>query len=63
VIEQIFRIPGLGSLLLDAVQHSDYQLVQGLVLLAGATVVAASLVADLLQALIDPRVRLSGGPS
>ena len=60
VIEQIFRIPGLGSLLLDAVQHSDYQLVQGLVLMAGATVVAASLAADVLQALIDPRVRLAG---
>lgn len=60
VIEQIFRIPGLGSLLLDAVQHSDYQLVQGLVLLAGATVVAASLFADVLQAVIDPRVRLAG---
>jgi len=63
VIEQIFRIPGLGSLLLDAVQHSDYQLVQGLVLLAGATVVAASLAADVLQALIDPRVRLGRGQS
>jgi peptide/nickel transport system permease protein len=60
VIEAIFRIPGLGTLLVEAVQRSDYQLVQGLVLLAGATVVAASLAADLLQALIDPRVRLAG---
>jgi peptide/nickel transport system permease protein len=60
VVEAIFRIPGLGSLLVEAVQRSDYQLVQGLVLLAGATVVVASLAADLLQALIDPRVRLAG---
>jgi peptide/nickel transport system permease protein len=60
VVEAIFRIPGLGSLLVEAVQRSDYQLVQGLVLLAGATVVLASLAADLLQALIDPRVRLAG---
>jgi ABC-type dipeptide/oligopeptide/nickel transport system permease component len=60
VIEAIFRIPGLGTLLVSAVQRSDYQVVQGLVLLAGATVVAASLFADFLQALIDPRVRLAG---
>jgi peptide/nickel transport system permease protein len=60
VVEAIFRIPGLGSLLVEAVQRSDYQLVQGLVLLAGATVVLVSLAADLLQALIDPRVRLAG---
>jgi ABC-type dipeptide/oligopeptide/nickel transport system permease component len=59
VIEAIFRIPGLGTLLVEAVQRSDYQLVQGLVLLAGATVVLVSLVADLLQAIIDPRVRLA----
>jgi len=60
VVEAIFRIPGLGSLLVEGVQRSDYQLVQGLVLLAGATVVLASLFADLLQAFIDPRVRLAG---
>ena len=60
VIEAIFRIPGLGSLLVDAVQRSDYQLVQGLVLLAGATVVLVSLAADVLQALIDPRVQAGG---
>lgn len=60
VIETIFRIPGLGSLLVESVQRSDYQLVQGLVLLAGATVVVVSLGADLLQAAIDPRVRLAG---
>jgi len=59
VLEQVFQIPGVGSLLLQAVQKRDYQLVQALVLLAGAAVVLAGLVADLLQAVLDPRVRLA----
>ena len=58
VLEQVFQIPGLGSLLVEAVEKRDYQLVQALTLLAGAAVVAASLLADVVQALLDPRVRL-----
>jgi ABC-type dipeptide/oligopeptide/nickel transport system permease component len=60
VLEQVFQIPGLGSLLVDAVRKRDYQLVQALALLAGAAVVAASLAADVVQGLLDPRVRLGG---
>ncbi len=60
VIEQVFQLPGLGSLLVEAVEKRDYQLVQALVLLAGAAVVLASLAADLIQAFLDPRVRLAG---
>jgi len=60
VLEQVFQIPGLGSLLLEAVEKRDYQLVQALTLLAGAAVVLASLATDVVQALLDPRVKLSG---
>ena len=60
VIEQVFQIPGLGSLLVDSVQKRDYQMVQALALLAGAAVVLASLTADIIQAFLDPRVRLAG---
>jgi peptide/nickel transport system permease protein len=60
VIEQVFQIPGLGSLLVQAVEQRDYQLVQALALLAGTAVVLASLAADIVQALLDPRVRLAG---
>jgi peptide/nickel transport system permease protein len=60
VLEQVFQIPGLGSLLVDAVEKRDYQLVQALALLAGAAVVLASLAADVVQAFLDPRVRLGG---
>jgi ABC-type dipeptide/oligopeptide/nickel transport system permease component len=59
VLEQVFQIPGLGSLLLEAVEKRDYQLVTALVLLAGAAVVMASLAADIAIAFIDPRVRLA----
>ncbi|MGZ4289580.1 MAG: ABC transporter permease [Gaiellaceae bacterium] len=60
VLEQVFQIPGLGSLLLEAVEKRDYQLVQALTLLAGAAVVLASLATDVVQAFLDPRVKLSG---
>jgi ABC-type dipeptide/oligopeptide/nickel transport system permease component len=60
VIEQVFQIPGVGTLLLTAVEKRDYQLVQALALLAGAAVVLASLAADIVQAFLDPRVRLAG---
>jgi ABC-type dipeptide/oligopeptide/nickel transport system permease component len=60
VLEQVFQIPGLGSLLVEAVEKRDYQLVQALALLAGAAVVVASLAADVVQAVLDPRVRLAG---
>jgi peptide/nickel transport system permease protein len=59
VLEQVFQIPGVGSLLLQGVQKRDYQLVQALALLSGAAVVLVALAADVLQAFIDPRVRLA----
>ena len=60
ILEQVFQIPGVGSLLFDAVEKRDYQLVQTLTLLAGAAVVLVSLAADIVQAFLDPRVRLAG---
>jgi ABC-type dipeptide/oligopeptide/nickel transport system permease component len=59
VLEQVFQIPGIGSLLLQGVQKRDYQLVQALALLSGTAVVLAGLAADILQAWLDPRVRLA----
>jgi ABC-type dipeptide/oligopeptide/nickel transport system permease component len=59
VVEAVFQIPGVGSLLLQSVLRRDYELVQALALLAGTAVVAISLATDLLQAAVDPRVRLA----
>jgi len=58
VIEQVFQIPGLGTLLVGAVQKRDYQVIQTLTLLAGFTVIVVGFLADIAQPLLDPRVRL-----
>jgi peptide/nickel transport system permease protein len=58
VVENVFSIPGLGSLLVGSVTARDYTVVQALTLLFGFTVVFVSLATDLLYAAIDPRVRL-----
>jgi peptide/nickel transport system permease protein len=58
IVEQIFSIPGLGSLLVSSVGRRDLPVVSALVLLFGAAVLIASLITDLTYALLDPRIRL-----
>jgi peptide/nickel transport system permease protein len=59
IIESIFALPGLGRLAFSAINLRDYPLIQGIVLVIAVMVVAANLIADLLYALFDPRVRVS----
>ncbi len=56
-IEDIFDYPGLGHLLLAAVNARDYPLMSGTFLLITVAVIAANILADLLYTVIDPRVR------
>ncbi|MEO6653008.1 MAG: ABC transporter permease [Ilumatobacteraceae bacterium] len=58
VIESVFQVPGAGTLLVQSIFKRDYQLVSALTILAGATVILLSLLMDLVQAALDPRVRL-----
>ena len=58
VVENVFSIPGLGSLLVGSVTARDFPVVQALTLLFGFTVVLVSLLTDVVYAAIDPRVRL-----
>jgi len=58
ITEQVFSLPGLGKLSLDAVLQSDLPLMTATVLVIASFVVVANLVVDLLYAVIDPRVRL-----
>jgi peptide/nickel transport system permease protein len=58
VVENVFGIPGLGSLMVSAVGSRDFPLIQGLVVILGVAVVLVNLATDLAYALIDPRVRL-----
>lgn len=58
VVEQVFALPGLGSLLVESVGKRDFPTVQALTLIFAATVVVATLVTDLLYVVIDPRIRV-----
>lgn len=60
IVEEIFAIPGLGSLLVDAVGRRDFPVVRALTLLFAVTVLVVSLATDLIYAMLDPRVRLQG---
>lgn len=57
IIEQIFRLPGLGVLLIEAVSQRDYPIIQGVFLVAAVVVVLANLAVDLCYGLLDPRVQ------
>jgi peptide/nickel transport system permease protein len=58
VIETIFALHGVGYLAWEAISQNDYPVVQAIVLLIGAIYVALTLAADLLNAAIDPRIRI-----
>ncbi len=57
ITEQVFNIPGVGRLLVQAVARRDYPLVQGIVLIIAAVYVIVNLVVDLVYAYLDPRIR------
>lgn len=57
VMEQVFTYPGIGKLMFQAVQNSDYALMQGVFLVITVTVLAANFVMDLVYGYIDPRAR------
>ena len=59
IIEKVFQWPGVGNEFIGAVRSSDYPLVMMIALLSVFAVLMASLIVDVLTALIDPRVRLS----
>jgi len=61
LVETVFSWPGMGRLAADAIFARDYPLVTATALLASVMVVLGSLVADLLYAAVDPRIRLGGG--
>lgn len=56
IIETIFNVPGIGLMLIDAVNHRDIILVQGVVVFIALIIVTVNLLVDLLYAWVDPRV-------
>ena len=57
IIEQIFALPGMGTLLIDMLHRRDFTMVAGINIIVATAVVLANLVVDLSYAYLDPRVR------
>jgi peptide/nickel transport system permease protein len=59
VTEQVFNLNGIGKLLVDAVAHRDYTLIQAIVLLLAAVFVLINFLVDMVYVVLDPRIRYS----
>lgn len=61
IVEAIFEWPGIGLLYFRAIENRDYPTIMGLTVITSLLTLFASLIADLLYAMADPRVRFEGG--
>lgn len=61
VAEQIFAIPGIGSLFIKAIQNNDYNVVISLAFIFSIMYIGIILFIDIMYGIIDPRIRLAGG--
>lgn len=61
ITEAVFSWPGLGSLMIQALNTRDYMVVQGCILFIAFTYLTMTLLADIFYAFIDPRIRFTGG--
>lgn len=61
VIEKIFSIPGIGSLLVTAIQSNDYNVIVAIAFIYSAMYIGIMLLVDILYGVIDPRIRLAKG--
>ena len=57
IVEQVFSIPGIGRLMIDAINARDFPVVQGAVLLMAVSFSLANLTVDILYAFLDPRIK------
>jgi peptide/nickel transport system permease protein len=57
IIEPIFSLPGVGAILIQSITNHDVPVVEGIVVVFAVVVVLANLLADVLYAVLDPRIR------
>src|SRR5215213_3922743 len=57
IMEQIFSLPGMGKLAVDAIYSRDYPIVQGVLLMATVTYLLANFAVDMIYGVLDPRIR------
>ncbi|TIQ82926.1 MAG: ABC transporter permease subunit, partial [Mesorhizobium sp.] len=55
----VFTWPGMGRLFLDSLGYNDYPVVMGLLMFSAVLVLIGNLLADLISAFVDPRIRLA----
>lgn len=58
-VENIYSIPGIGSLFVDSIKNNDYSTIMGITIFYSAFYIFVVLIVDLLYSVIDPRIRLS----
>lgn len=58
IIEQVFTIPGMGSLLITSISNRDYPVVLGIIMLIAVLVIVINFIVDILYGKIDPRIRV-----
>jgi peptide/nickel transport system permease protein len=58
VTETVFTWPGMGRLFLDSIGYRDYPVVMGILMFSATMVLIGSLIADILYAVVDPRIRV-----
>ena len=59
ITEQIFRVPGIGSLLIESIESADHPVVLGITMGIAVLVVLCNVIADVIYALLDPRIKLA----
>jgi peptide/nickel transport system permease protein len=57
IIEQIFGLPGMGRMILDAILHRDHPLISGALVIFAVGLVLTNLMVDLAYSFLDPRIR------
>lgn len=61
IIEQVFSWPGVGRMIIDAINQRDYPVIQGGVIMLAMIMVLVNLIVDISYSLIDPRIKAGGG--
>ncbi|MPM51685.1 Oligopeptide transport system permease protein OppB [bioreactor metagenome] len=61
VVEKVFAVPGIGDLLVNAINTNDLFVISGVAILYSAFYIVVILIVDILYGVIDPRIRLAGG--
>ncbi|MCF0230315.1 MAG: ABC transporter permease [Parasporobacterium sp.] len=58
IVEQVFSVPGLGTMLVTAISNRDYPVVEAVVLIIAFFIIVVNFIVDMVYKLIDPRVKL-----